>query len=372
MKKIVLVVAGVFAFVACEKKSNEGFTIAGTAEGFENGNKVILQVQGDMDMIAKDTAVIENGKFEMIGNSEIPEFGFLTLENNTRVPLILENGTISVILDKDSIQNSVVKGTPENDFFQEYTTNTKSIYKRISSFQKNNQEKFMTAQGSNDTVTMNALMDQLKNIQDELTVLAENTIKNNPKKYLTILLLENQIMMQTITPEVAKSYFDNINEKYKNTKNALNIKKTLEAFNSVEIGKAAPDFSAPSPEGKTISLKESLGKVTIIDFWASWCGPCRAENPNVVALYNELHEKGLNIIGVSLDKDADKWKAAIEKDGLTWNQVSNLKFWQDPIAEQYNVKSIPATFILDENGIIVAKDLRGEALKAKVKELLGL
>jgi thiol-disulfide isomerase/thioredoxin len=131
------------------------------------------------------------------------------------------------------------------------------------------------------------------------------------------------------------------------------------------------DFSGPNPQGKIISLKESLGKVTIVDFWASWCGPCRQENPNVVALYKELHGKGLNIIGVSLDKDAKAWKDAIAKDKLTWNQVSNLKFWDEPIAAQYKVESIPATFILDASGNVVAKDLRGEALRAKILELLA-
>ena len=112
--------------------------------------------------------------------------------------------------------------------------------------------------------------------------------------------------------------------------------------------------------------------MTIIDFWASWCGPCRAENPNVVALYNELHSKGLNIIGVSLDEDATKWKNAIAKDKLTWIHVSNLKGWKDPIALTYEVEGIPATFILDAKGNIVAKNLRGDELKAKVKEVLGI
>ncbi|TRX16325.1 TlpA family protein disulfide reductase [Flavobacterium franklandianum] len=118
-------------------------------------------------------------------------------------------------------------------------------------------------------------------------------------------------------------------------------------------------------------MKESLGKVTIVDFWASWCGPCRAENPNMVALYKEFHSKGLNIVGISLDKDATKWKEAIAKDKLTWTHVSNLKFWEEPIAIQYEVQSIPATFILDASGKVVAKDLRGEELKAKIAALLS-
>jgi thiol-disulfide isomerase/thioredoxin len=120
-----------------------------------------------------------------------------------------------------------------------------------------------------------------------------------------------------------------------------------------------------------VSLKECLGKVTIVDFWASWCEPCRQENPNMVAIYKELHGKGLNIIGVSLDKDAQKWKEAIAKDKLVWNQVSNLKFWEEPIAKLYKVESIPATFILDAKGNIVAQDLRGEELKVKIIELLA-
>jgi thiol-disulfide isomerase/thioredoxin len=113
-----------------------------------------------------------------------------------------------------------------------------------------------------------------------------------------------------------------------------------------------------------------MGKVTIIDFWASWCKPCRLENPNVLRIYNEFHSKGLNIIGVSLDKDAASWKEAIQLDKLPWNHVSNLKEWEEPIAKTYGVRGIPATFILDANGKIVAKDLRGEQLKAKIQELL--
>ncbi|WP_293891052.1 TlpA disulfide reductase family protein [Flavobacterium sp.] len=138
----------------------------------------------------------------------------------------------------------------------------------------------------------------------------------------------------------------------------------------MSVGQPAPDFKAPTPEGKLGSLKESLGKATLIDFWASWCAPCRQENPNVVALYNDFHGKGLNIISVSLDEDAAKWKDAIAKDKLIWTQVSNLKEMQDPIALQYGVTQIPTTFLLDASGKVVAVDLRGDNLKVKIKELL--
>jgi len=118
-------------------------------------------------------------------------------------------------------------------------------------------------------------------------------------------------------------------------------------------------------------LKESLGKITIVDFWASWCAPCRAENPNMVALYKDFHSKGLNIVGVSLDKDANKWKEAIAKDKLNWVQVSHLKQWEEPIAAQYEVQEIPSTFILDASGKVIAKGLRGEDLRSKINELLS-
>lgn len=148
--------------------------------------------------------------------------------------------------------------------------------------------------------------------------------------------------------------------------------KQKESVANTDIGKVAPNFSAPDPNGKEIALNDIKGKVTIIDFWASWCKPCRRENPNVVKLYEKYHDKGLEIISVSLDKEGQKnrWIKAIEDDNLTWHNISNLKFWSDPIAKMYNVRSIPATFILDESGTIVAKKLRGAALERKVEELL--
>ena len=133
----------------------------------------------------------------------------------------------------------------------------------------------------------------------------------------------------------------------------------------------APLFDGPDPDGGTFSLEDRLGKITIIDFWASWCRPCRVENPNLVRLFNKHKDKGLQIIGVSLDRTKPKWIQAIADDGLVWDHVSNLQFWNDPIAKLYKVSAIPATFILDENGVILTRDLRGPMLERKIDELLG-
>ncbi|MDC1266258.1 TlpA family protein disulfide reductase, partial [Flavobacteriaceae bacterium] len=180
--------------------------------------------------------------------------------------------------------------------------------------------------------------------------------------------------------ELASNAFKNIEASIK-TKNESNqlisdrIRQKIESNPNrpkIKIGMQAPDFSAPNPEGEQITLSEIKGKVTIVDFWASWCKPCRIENPNLVKLYDKYHSKGLEIISVSLERGNQKafWIEAIKKDQLSWYNVSNLKFWQDPIAQAYSVNSIPATFILDENGTLIAERLRGAELEAKIKSLL--
>jgi peroxiredoxin len=143
----------------------------------------------------------------------------------------------------------------------------------------------------------------------------------------------------------------------------------IEEQKKTAVGVVAPDFTMNDPDGKPIQLSSLRGKVVMIDFWASWCAPCRQENPNVVKLYNQYHDKGFEILGVSLDRGKDEWIQAIKDDQLTWLHVSDLQFWQNAVARQYGVNSIPQTYLLDKEGKIIAKGLRSEQLAAKLGEL---
>lgn len=372
MKKIITTIALTAMLFSCNQETQKGYEITGTANGVENGKKVFIQVMDEGNQpISIDTSVVTNGKFEFKGDLKNEDLAYLKFDLGNSLPFFLENGKIEIVYDNDSLFKSNVAGTPNNDLLTDFNKKSTEIGKKLSKFQKDNLQKMQEAKKKNDTLVINQIMTEYNSFQNELNEYSEQFITKNTNAILSVLLLENFIKQNSLETTKVQEYYNSLTDEVKNSKSGLRVKEMLDAITSVEIGKKAPDFSAPSPNGKTISLNESLGKVTIIDFWASWCGPCRMENPNVVALYNELHEKGLNIIGVSLDRDAAKWKEAIAKDGLTWNHVSNLKFWQDPIAETYNVKAIPATFILDENGVIIARDLRGAELKAKVEELLN-
>jgi peroxiredoxin len=376
MKKIVVLLITASLFVACNKLEDNEFVISGTADGISDGKLAILETLDESGMGLKptDTAIIKNGKFEFKGTTTEPELRFIQLDSvQGKIAFILENGEISIKAFKDSINKSIVGGTFNNEQFAVYNKDQNVIQKKIADYRTENKVKMETAMQTNDTVTVNSLRDGFVKLNNEFKDYNVKFAENNPKAFISVLMIQNMLMQPDSDFEKLEKTFNNLDKSVKETKPGKNVGEIISNRSSAEVGKMAPDFSAPNPEGKMVSLKESLGKVTIIDFWASWCGPCRKENPNVVALYNELHEKGLNIIGVSLDKegDAQKWQDAIAADKLTWPQVSNLKYWNDPVAKKYNVQSIPATFILDATGKIVARDLRGEELKAKVIELLG-
>lgn len=387
MKKILFLLTASVAIMSCSKVKDGEYLITGTAKGIANGKTIILQGQDPTTKmnVALDTVKVENEKFEIKGKVTEPAFHTLILQDaNGPIPFILETGEITVAIDKDSIHKSKISGTYSNDEYVKFNDELQKTQKRLIDFQKNNTQKMQQAQQAQDTATINGLMKQYMTIQTEVQADSKKKYvayaESHPKSFISVLIVKGMSEDPTADAKKIESLYNSLDESLKNTTPGKEAKSKIGQAKMPAVGATAPpvgsakwrsDFSAPNPEGKVVSLKESLGKVTIVDFWASWCGPCRKENPNVVAIYKELHAKGLNIIGVSLDKEAGKWKEAIAKDGLTWTHVSNLKFWDEPIAAQYGVQSIPATFILDASGKVVAQDLRGPELRAKILELLA-
>ena len=379
MKKLLVLIIALSVLLSCNKAGENEFVVTGTIKGIADGKSVILEVQDETGQLKPiDTVKLEKGKFTFKGNAKEPDMHLISIETvQGKIPFILENGDIEMIINKDSINITKVTGTYNNEELNSYKDKGAAIQKKMMKFQKDNTAIMQEAQQKQDTVAMNKLRKEYSKFQEEFATQSENYVNTHPKAFISALIIEG--MFNQMTPDIAKitKYYNGLDKSVKDTKHGKKIKKNLDALSKpvatvapIEIGTIAPDFSAPNPDGKVVSLKESKGKVTIIDFWASWCKPCRQENPNMVALYKEFHPKGLNIVSISLDEKAEEWKKAIASDKLTWTNISNLKDFEDPIAVQYAIKLIPSTIIIDASGKVIAKDLRGAELKAKIASLL--
>jgi thiol-disulfide isomerase/thioredoxin len=384
MKRILMLLTVITVLISCNKAGDNEYIISGTVKGIADGKTVILEKQDNMGQVVPlDTVKVKDGKFTMTGSAKEPEIMLLQVETTQgKVPFVLENGDIKITIDKDSLQKSKFSGTYNNDVFTKFnddlTKFQKEFQKKLTSFQNANMAKMNAAQESKDTITINKLMKEYQGIQKEGMEFYVKFAEGNPKALLSALIVDSMLNDPAVDLVRVKKIYAGFSPELKKYKPGKSIQSKLDKIAkpvsvapAANVGSVAPDFTGPNPEGKSISLKQSLGKVTLVDFWASWCKPCRAENPNVVALYAKYHAKGLNILSVSLDKEASAWKAAIAKDKLTWNHVSNLKEFEDPIALQYGINAIPSIYILDAKGVIIAKDLRGEELNAKIASLLG-
>ena len=367
MKNIFCLVSTVI-FLACSSNDNE-FKIKGSVD-LKDGNMVyrVVADANQQPLIIDSTAVV-GGNFEMSGITESPEINFFSVQNvRGNFPFVVESGDIRISLYKDSLMSSKALGTVSNEAFMKYKTETKVFINSMNDIGKDLQQANMTR----DSLLAVDLQDQYKDVQDQIKDYEVQFIKDNPDSYVSALILERFVMTKQMTNEEAKPMFDNLTPRIKGSKTGVKLEEALNTPKPpAEVGQIAPDFEGPGPTGQLVKLQENLAKITIVDFWASWCRPCRVENPNLVKTYNKLKAKGLNVVGVSLDKSKASWVKAIEDDGLQWSHVSNLQHWNEPIAKAYQVRSIPATFILDQNGKILAKNLRGKALEQKVEELLS-
>ena len=362
----------------CESKNSSAkeYVIKGQAEGIYNGVRVYLKTsEGGQNSRVTDTAIVVNELFEFKGTIDAPQMRILTVNGIAgQTALVLEPGETQAVIYKDSIYKSIAKGGDNNRVFTDYKKGYQLIINKISRLQKD----YMLSKDDPEAVI--EIQKRNKSMRSELKDYGLNFIKSNSGSDFSLILLDVITEQKGFNATLAQEVFKNmpialLKKPYnKNLTQRISFKIQNE-INKVDItvGVKAPDFTAPNPEGKMLTLNKILGEVTILDFWASWCKPCRVENPNFVRIFNKYHDKGLEIISVSLDREGQKsaWVSAIEKDNLNWYNVSNLKFWQDPIAQLYNISSIPATFVLDSEGKILATRLRGQALEAKIAELFA-
>ncbi len=373
MKRIALL-ATILLLVAC-KKEEKGYSIIADITGFEDGSIVYVNAISESNRpTIIDSATIQQGKFQIsLPPVENNDFNYLTFKNTPgNVLFLAENNPIKMTIYKDSLRSSIIEGGPENQLFFKYLGTIKTFAEE--KVKLNNEYHIATKLNEADKalkigIEREALNEKENEYRKELA-------EKNASSLVSIMAITDLLNLKTIPAKEAQEKYAALDDTLKTTRLGKNLDQLINNAIAVsmqkriDIGSEAEDFSAPTPDGKLLSLKESMGKVTIIDFWASWCKPCRIENPNVVRVYNKYHAKGLNIIGVSLDKKQESWTKAIADDNLDWNHVSHLQFWQEPIARTYGVRSIPATFILDEKGNVIAKNLRGPALESKISELL--
>ncbi len=210
-----------------------------------------------------------------------------------------------------------------------------------------------------------------KKAKNDIELAKFTFIKQNKNSSYTQVLVAEKLngIFEEVNYDLLEAFYNELNQNDKNSEKGKKLASFLKEYEQIRIGGKVADFSLPDVNKKPKTLYKNLGRYTIIDFWASWCAPCRQENPNTVALYNKYKNKGLKIIGVSLDTDQQKWITAIEKDKLTWLQLSNLTGWKEPLLQYFKVTAIPKLIIVDKKGTIIAKDLKGEELAKKIDEL---
>jgi len=358
------------SLISCNTETNT-YNVTGMAAGFEDNTPVLVYNVENNQPAVIDTLTIVNGKFSgKLAKVEDPTLHYFNIEKyKANVLFFPENDDLSVTLYKDSIQSSFVSGGSQNEIYNQFN-------KQLRSFNTQKQEnvnRYRDASAAKDNAALVQIQNANRLLVAEETAFKKEFVSTNTNSVFAVMMLTEMVSRKEITPAEASPIIASLSPKMAASPQITQLKTIIASLQKSDVGGMAPNFSAPTPEGKQLSLSETLGKYTIIDFWASWCRPCRAENPNVVRVYEKYHDKGLNIISVSLDKAGQKerWVKAIEDDKMDWYHVSNLKFWQEPIARTYGVRSIPATFLLDEEGRIIAKNLRGPALEAKIASLLG-